>query len=118
MKRLFLSFSLGILAMFLLAACGGAVPAPQVVTLRAKEFGYEPAALTVKAGTPVQLTLTNAGTLDHTFAIPGLVKELKLLPGQSTTLNFTPSVSRDYKFLCTVPGHEALGMAGIMNAIP
>ena len=107
-----------LIAVSLLSACGGASIEPQEVTLWAKEFGYEPGSLMVKSGLPVKLTLTNAGKIDHTFAIPGLVKELKVLPGQSVTVQFTPNASREYKFLCTVAGHEALGMAGTLRAVP
>lgn len=116
MKRCLVLLHLIVAAGCMLAACGGAPASVQVVTLRAREFGYEPATLDVKAGTPVRLTVTNNGTLDHTFAIPGLVREIKMLPGQSATVEFVPSASGEYKFLCTVAGHEALGMAGTISA--
>lgn len=118
MKTLIAVCHVAVAFVLLLSACGGAGPVAQEVTLRAREFGYDPTSLSVKAGQPVRLTLVNEGKVDHTFAVVGLLKAVTVRSGSAVKVEFTPASSGDYKFLCTVPGHEALGMAGTLTASP
>lgn len=50
---------------------GGALGAPkaQKVTLALKEFSFTPNKVTVQAGVPVEVTLTNKGTVNHEFLL-------------------------------------------------
>ena len=123
----------------LLAACSGAGSTNQAntVTVEAKEFGFGPASLEVAAGQPVNLTLRNAGTLEHDFSVlefplegaaaeaggmqhdmPGMTQAPELnvaaAAGQSATLTFTPSKPGTYEFFCTVSGHKEAGMTGTL----
>lgn len=48
-----------------------------------------------------------------------MIAHTKLLgPGESDTITFTaPKVPGDYDFLCSFPGHYAVGMKGIMRVV-
>ena len=66
----------------------------------------------VKAG-KVTFKVTNKGTLEHDFKIGGKVTP-KLKPGKSATLTVTLKKGKA-PFLCTVPGHAAAGMKGVVT---
>ncbi|HET7010469.1 MAG TPA: cupredoxin domain-containing protein [Anaerolineales bacterium] len=118
----------------LLAACSG--PRLQEVSLTAVDMEFQPNVLEVTAGTPVRLTMTNAGTLEHDFSILEIPMEsmgatampmeghdmgamtvdpqlhMATAMGTSNTLEFTPTKPGTYEFFCTVPGHKEAGMVG------
>ena len=82
---------------------------------------YNNSKITVPQSTCVEFTFHNAGTLDHTFSINAVKSDnvtyfnIYLTPNQTASRNFwTPSVNKDYKFFCQVPGHEAAGMYGTL----
>jgi uncharacterized cupredoxin-like copper-binding protein len=133
---IFLSF-----AVVLLAGCAGATAnqQPTVLAVEAKEFGFSPATLAIAVGQPVQLTLTNTGTLEHDFSIiefpteggPSTENEampghemggmtempalhLAAVAGESGTVTFTPTKPGTYEFICTVSGHKEAGMTGTL----
>ena len=62
----------------------------------------------------VTFKVTNKGMLEHDFKIDGKVTK-KLKGGQSATLKVTFKKAGKYKFLCTVPGHAAGGMKGVLT---
>ena len=86
-------------------------PAPQSILLRAeagKYNGVNPT-LEVRRGVPVEITIRNEepGAIPHDFVLAGLdVRTPKLLlPGESSTLRFTPSRSGEFAYSCTLhPG--------------
>ena len=73
-------FSLFLILCFSLwsvVACGNpasAIP-PIELTLRAQDIKFDVTTLKVKVHQPVKLTYINQGTIDHAFAIAGLVKD-------------------------------------------
>jgi plastocyanin len=88
-------------------------------------------AVTVTAGKPSEFAFTlsksvipvglvsfkvvNAGTIVHDFKIAG--KQTKnLSPGQSQTITINIKKDGSYRYLCTVPGHAAAGMNGVLKA--
>ena len=78
-------------------------------TVTATDFKFKviPARLTKGVAT---FTVINRGAATHDFKIGG--KKTKILnPGQRTTLKVTLKKGT-YTYLCTVPGHAALGMKG------
>src|SRR5205085_8717290 len=108
-------------------------------TETAAQFTLAPAALTVPAGQPVELTLINKGASIHNWAAPGLaatalqvlsmpkdlpavfVQDVTTLikeghpiiaagPNQRAVIRFTPLAAGTYPTLCTIPGHKELGM--------
>jgi len=115
LRLLFLGFCL-----WSLVACGGDRPAVPTValTLHAQDIKFDVTTLKVKVKQPVQLTYINQGSIDHAFAIPGLVEEQKVKPGQQTIFTFTPSKVGTFKYRCAMPGHEAAGMVGTLLVEP
>jgi uncharacterized cupredoxin-like copper-binding protein len=124
-----------------LAACGGEeTAAEQLITLTAADIEYGTEQIEVTAGVPVVLTLENEGALDHDFSIvdiplsgevSGMEDEemddhemtmdeeeldlhLSAHAGESATITFTPSEPGEYRYFCTVPGHEESGMVGTL----
>jgi plastocyanin len=97
-------------ATFLLApAATGSSSARYTVT--ARDFRFRIAPLPVRAGRDT-FTVVNRGQATHDFKIAG--KKSKILnPGGRTTLTVTLKKGR-YVYLCTVPGHAALGMKGTL----
>ncbi len=68
---------------------------------------------TVRKGV-VAFKVTNKGALAHDFKIAGK-KTKQLARGKSATLSITFGKAGKYAFLCTVPGHAAGGMKGVLT---
>src|SRR5688500_10844233 len=81
--------------LLLVTACGAPAPAPvpvqavlgsngvQQVTMRVGDgMSFDPPAIAVRAGQPVQLTLENKGGAEHDFALDeGMARPLKVVAG-------------------------------------
>jgi uncharacterized cupredoxin-like copper-binding protein len=143
-----------LLVTIVLAACGGSAetdteradenatsaptPAGQTVTITAEDMRFDPVEINVAAGTPIQLELVNAGTLEHDFTAPGLnhtdeivepsrdhgtggghsmgamepgTVHLAAHGGEHASVEFTPRAGT-ISFYCSVPGHKEAGMVG------
>jgi plastocyanin len=122
---------LGLLVIVLIgtltAACAGAsAAAPSggkrassalAVEVKATDMRFEPTTVTVKSGTPVRLTLTNDGALDHDWVVDnvdGRKVQVDAKSKASATVEFTPAASGTYEFYCSVPGHREAGMKGTL----
>ena len=127
--------TLALLAL-MLAACGSGLAGPQSITLDAQDIAFGTTALEVTAGQPVILTLKNTGALVHDFSILEIpivnVSEqpeemaghdmsnlseapavhVAAAPGESASIEFTPTKPGNYEFLCTTAGHKEAGMVG------
>ena len=80
---------------------------------------FEPNAITVQAGQPVELTLQNDGSSDHDFSLSeGVDQPVKILAkgGQSATATFTLAKPGTYSFTCAQFGHAGAGMKGTITA--
>jgi uncharacterized cupredoxin-like copper-binding protein len=93
----------------------GATRATTVTVTAGKpsEFRFKLSKLKVPKGA-VTFKVTNAGTIVHDFKIAGK-KTKNLTPGQSQTIKVTFKKAGKYKFLCTVTGHAAAGMKGVLT---
>ena len=77
------------------------------------EFHFTLSPKTVKDGTVI-FKVTNKGALSHDFSISG--RKTKLLsPGSSDTLRVLLRKKGNYAYLCTVTGHAAAGMKGVLK---
>ena len=103
-----------------LVACGAAAAAvpPVELTLHAQDIKFDVTTLNVKVHQPVTLTYINQGMIDHSFAIPGLVDEQKVKPGQQVVITFTPPEAGTFSYRCIMPGHEVAGMVGTLLVEP
>jgi len=77
------------------------------------EFRFRLSKLKVPDGIVI-FKVTNSGALPHDFKISGRKTPL-LSPGQSNTLRVTIRKAGKYPFLCTVTGHAAAGMKGVLT---
>ncbi len=89
------------------------------------EFGFKLSTKSVKHGA-VTFKVTNSGAIPHDFKIcasskggtanacKGVVTKM-INPKASTTLKYTFKTSGKYEYLCTVPGHAAGGMKGVLT---
>jgi plastocyanin len=122
------------IAALVLAACGGGGGGNGNTTsikVDTNEFAFNPADVTVPAGANVSLTLTNSGSVEHTWVILKQGVDLttsvgmdqssvyfaaKVESGQTTTMNFTaPATAGDYEIICDLPGHLEGGMKGTLT---
>jgi uncharacterized cupredoxin-like copper-binding protein len=76
------------------------------------ELRFKLSTKSVKPG-KVTFAVTNAGKTSHDFAIAGKKTPL-LSPGKSAKLTVAVGKGRNYQFVCTVPGHAAAGMKGVL----
>jgi len=96
--------------------------APQTVTLVLKEYSITPAAVTIKAGTPIIFVAQNEGTIDHALVISGggvnlATKDFAFQPGTSEEIAATLAPGT-YTYSCPVDGHAGLGMKGTITVTP
>lgn len=82
------------------------------IKIEAFSFGYTPGELQAKAGEAIKLTITNSSGIPHTFTIDELQVDVRLSPGKTKTIEFTPNKAGDFSYYCTIPGHKAAGMFG------
>jgi plastocyanin len=113
-----------------LAGCGGddggggggaavTVPAGKPFEVKASEYKFEPANIVVDGGSgPVKITLRNDGALAHDLRVEKGGDDVggtpTFGPNQSQTASVTLEPGK-YDFICSVPGHEGLGMKGTLE---
>lgn len=81
--------------------------------------------ITLKEGTTYTVTCDNVGTMPHAWEISstkaitsspmfgaGIDITSYIAPGSSGSVTFTPNKTGNFYYVCTVPGHIALGMWG------
>ena len=99
-------------------AAGAALPPQQVTIVGTDDFRFNPSSITVKAGQPLDVTFQNGGEFLHDFTVQqGLSKPVVILEegGKSGTTTVTYDRPGTYKFLCSQPGHDQLGMHGTIT---
>ena len=106
------------------AACGAdqptgsPTPVPSgIVPVNALEFKYEPATLSVPAGS-VTFAVRNTGNIEHEFEIfkgDTVIDEIEgLVPGLTKELTVTLEPG-EYVYVCKLAGHEEQGMKGALT---
>ena len=127
-----------------LAACSGGgesaadqEPVARSVPLTMQDIAFEPGTITLSRGERVQLQLENQGSMEHDFTVDdmpvddvnvsggsdsgehaqheGPALHIALGAGATGTIDFKTSDSGQYEFYCTVEGHRAAGMAGVIT---
>lgn len=117
MKKVLILALVALMSLGLLTACGGGGGATHKIEITAGDGGqmtYNPAAITVKKGEKVEVSLINkdAGQ-NHTFVVTDMnVKSAQVLPGKTGTITFTASKTGTFDFFCDIPGHKDGGMLG------
>jgi uncharacterized cupredoxin-like copper-binding protein len=102
-----------------------AVTRVTVLAGKPAEFRFKLSKKAVPHGRVI-FTVKNVGAIPHTFkvcasrkgghanACAGKVTRM-LSPGQSTKLVYTFRKAGRYEYICTVPGHAAAGMKGVLK---
>jgi plastocyanin len=85
----------------------------QKVTVGMREFKFAVTPKSVKKNVPVTFALTNNGSTGHDFKIGGKKSPL-VAASKKGTLKVTFKKAGRYSYLCTVPGHAAAGMKGVL----
>ncbi len=108
------------------AACGGkkqesgstetSAQGGNTITITLSDFKIEPATLNLKQGTTYTLVIKNNGPSVHDFAIKDLgVQSPMIDSGKEATVQVTPNKTGTFNAICTVAGHEQLGMKGTVT---
>ena len=88
-------------------------PASSTVNVSGTEFKFALSTQTVRTGT-VTFKFTNNGGIPHNLRINNK-QTPNIDPGQTTTLKVNFTKPGSYPYLCTLPGHAAAGMKGVLN---
>jgi uncharacterized cupredoxin-like copper-binding protein len=79
---------------------------------------FQPAAVSVRAGQPLELTLRNPGQSAHDLTLnEGVAQPVKLTVagGETSSATFAFDKPGIYKFECSSPGHALAGMRGTIT---
>jgi uncharacterized cupredoxin-like copper-binding protein len=116
------------------ALFGAGSPPPTDVTITIRYSAFEPTDITVPAGEPVRITLVNADPLDHEWIVGDAAVHERHRTGTESNHGAHPTevsigalstvetvVTFDepgtYLYVCHLPGHEAYGMVGELQAV-
>jgi uncharacterized cupredoxin-like copper-binding protein len=109
------ALALSVAAFAAFAGAGSASPGTAKatkVTVAASEFKFVLSKKSVPKGA-VTFVVTNKGKIPHDFKIKGK-KSKTIAPGKSTTLKVVLPKGK-FPYLCTLPGHAAGGMKGVLT---
>jgi plastocyanin len=94
------------------------------VKITETEFKLDPAMITVPVNTPVHVTVTNAGSVEHNlkFELPAqniakVLFDQNLKPGETKTATFTFTAAGQWQMFCPVDAHESAGMKGTVMVV-
>ena len=90
------------------------IPGAREITVEAGDLYFEPDTIRIEAGEPVNLTVTNVGDAFHDFTIAALDVMIDVPAGTTATGGLTVAEPGSYTYECTVPGHAAAGMTGML----
>lgn len=94
------------------SAGGGGGGGAAQVEVKATEFAFDPSE--IKVAENGKIVLKNDGAVQHDFSVEGMTMDL-VDPGNTGELELKGLAPGEYKFICTVPGHEAAGMKGTIS---
>jgi plastocyanin len=88
------------------------------IIIEAREFSLTPKQISINEGDNVSILFKNVGTVAHSFEIDELgVRIAPIQPGESETINFVANQAGTFDFRCSVIGHAAAGMKGVLNIV-
>lgn len=105
--------SLAALTLAVSALAGSAASTVSVTAGKPAEFRFTLSKKSVPKGA-VTFKVANKGSITHDFKISGK-KTPQLNAGKSGTLKVTFAKAGKYAYLCTLPGHAASGMKGVLT---
>lgn len=110
-------------AALLLGACGGgsadepeADPSrPPDILVKAKEYRFEPADLTIDAGRPLVVAVENIGSIPHDLTVEDGGFKITVAKGATRRKTLTVGKAGTYELYCSLPGHDSAGMRGTLT---
>src|SRR6185369_952485 len=105
----------------------------ETVTVTMTDYAFNPASVVFRQGVPYKLVIENKGSEKHYFTAENFFRAIatrklqsntdgevkapyfsaiEVYPGRSLDLYFIAVKSGTYPLICTVEGHEAMGMKG------
>jgi plastocyanin len=115
-KTIFMLAIVALMAIALVACGGGSSSSSSVsganISVTMTEFKFDPMNVTVAPGQTVNLTLTNKGSIDHTWIVVGTTIKFTVAAGKTTTQTFTAPAAGTYVIDCDIAGHKEAGMVG------
>ena len=89
-------------AIVIVSGCTGSSPVqPEVISITAKRFEFNPSVVQLKLGVPVMLELTSLDRL-HGFSVPELGIRVDVEAGGVARVSVTPEATGEYVFLCDI----------------
>jgi manganese oxidase len=98
---------------------GAAAEGPVSIEVSLTDFAIDPANIEVPAGSALTINVMNHGQSPHTFGVvvgADTIETPTIDVGGSATLEVPALEAATYDTLCTVPGHDQLGMVGTLTA--
>jgi uncharacterized cupredoxin-like copper-binding protein len=102
----------------MVSGCGGQSAGSGSPEIALKDLRFVPNRINAKVGVPIAVRLVNRGTERHdlnfpALHMPGLAGVESILdPGETRSITLTFEEPGTHTFICTLPGHAALGMTG------
>lgn len=86
------------------------------ITIKVKEFSFDPDSFNVNKGDKVVITLKNEGKLPHNLVISEFnVRTITLKPGEEDVISFIADKKGSFTYYCSIPGHRDAGLVGTLN---
>lgn len=124
--------------LLLVVACSASEPTPSPSTstgpdidlvVTAEDWRFVPSRVRFDAGDTVTVELRNDGNVVHNWVVLSETVEseseyrndirlagVEALPGSVERVSFTVPQAGEYQIICTIPGHFAAGMTGILES--
>jgi uncharacterized cupredoxin-like copper-binding protein len=131
-RRLGLILSVGLISLLALAACGGdddgngngngdngGNGGSDTVEMEMGEMYFDPDEVSADAGSSLTINFDNVGNQLHDFTIDDLNGErvhVEVASGETGSVTLSiPDDAGEIEFYCSVPGHRAAGMEGVLT---
>lgn len=98
------------------AGCmGPAAPQNRSFTVKEYEFAFSVPTMEVNQNDVLTITVTNNGTMEHTFTIDAYSINEVLSVNETATVHLVATVKGSFEYYCAVSGHKAAGMVGTLK---
>jgi len=115
---------LAVVAIGIVARGTGRDEDPSSAEIVLEDLRFSPNRLDAKVGVPLKVRLTNRGLERHDLNFPSLHMpglegvESILEPGETRTITLQFDEPGTHTFICSLPGHAAVGMTGAVFVRP
>lgn len=93
----------------------GSVDSPRTVLVEAGDLWFSPNEITIAAGEPTLLVLSDVGQVAHNLIVDELGLQLYVGPGISSEISVSQLPPGSYQFYCSIFGHRRAGMYGTLT---